>query len=72
MLELGQLGVVEQQTDSATEYGLRAKWRLESLKAFVSHDCSARFARPCLRQSGPIDMLETSSCVGPNNRSDWL
>ena len=28
--ELGQLGVLEHQTDSATEFGLRAKWRLES------------------------------------------
>ena len=54
--ELGQLGVLEHQTDSATEFGLRAKWRLESMKAFVRQDCSARLARARLRQSGPIDV----------------
>ena len=54
--ELGQLGVLEHQTDSATEFGMRAKWRLESMKAFVRQDCSARLARARLRQSGPIDM----------------
>ena len=40
----------------ATEFGLRAMWRLESMKAFVRQDCSARLARARLRQSGPIDM----------------
>ena len=54
--ELGQLGVLEQQTDRTTEFGLRAKWRLESMKASVRHDCSARLARARLRQSGPINM----------------
>ena len=54
--ELGQLGVLEHQTDSATEFGIRARWRLESMKAFVQQDCSARVARARLRQSGPIDM----------------
>ena len=54
--ELGQLGVLEHQTDSATEFGMRAKWRLESMKAFGRQDCSARLARARLRQSGPIDM----------------
>ena len=54
--ELGQLGVLEHQTDSATEFGLRAKWRLESMKAFVRQDCSARLARARLRQAGPINM----------------
>ena len=54
--ELGQLGVLEHQTDSATELGMRAKWRLESMKAFVQQDCSARLARARLRQSGPRNM----------------
>ena len=54
--ERGQLGVLEHQTDSATEFGLRAKWRLESMKAFVRQDCSARLARARLRQSGPINV----------------
>ena len=39
--ELGQLDVLERQTDSATEFGMRAKWRLETMKAFVQQDCSA-------------------------------
>ena len=43
--ELGQLGVLEHQTDSATEFGMRAKWRLMSMKAFGRQDCSARLAR---------------------------
>ena len=51
--QLGQLGVLEHQTDSATEFGLRAKRRLESMKAFVRQDCSARLARARVRQSGP-------------------
>ena len=54
--ELGQWSVLEHQTDSATEFGMRAKWRLESMKAFVQKDCSARLARARLRQSCPIDM----------------
>ena len=54
--EHGQLGVLEHQTDSATEYGMRAKWRLESMKAFVQQYCPARLARARLRQPGPIDM----------------
>ena len=54
--ELGQLGVLEHQTDSATEFGMSAKCRLESMKAFVRQDCSSRLARARLRQSGPIDM----------------
>ena len=54
--ELGQLGVLEHQTDIATEFGLRAKWRLESMKAFVRQDCSARLTRARLRQSGPINV----------------
>ena len=54
--ELGQLGVLEHQTDGATEFGMRARWRLESMKAFVQQDCSARLARARLRQSGPINM----------------
>ena len=53
--ELGQLGVLEHQTDSPTEFGLRARW-LESTKAFVRQDCSPRLARAGPRQSGPIDM----------------
>ena len=53
---LAQLGVLQHQTDSATEFGLRAKWRLESMKAFVRQDCSARHARALLLQSGPIIM----------------
>ena len=48
--------VLEHQTDSATEFGLRTKWRLESMKAFVRQHCSARLARARLRQSGPINM----------------
>ena len=54
--ELGQLGVLDDQTDSATEFGLRAKWRLESMKAFVRQESSARLARSRLRKPGPIDM----------------
>ena len=54
--ELGQLGVLEHQTDSATEFGMKAKWRLESMKAFVRQDCSFRLARARLQQSGPTDM----------------
>ena len=43
--ELGQLGVLEHQTDSATEFGLKAKWRLESMKAIVrfSPTCTCSF-----------------------------
>ena len=40
----------------ATEFGLRAKWRLESMKACDRQDCSARLARARLRQSGPINV----------------
>ena len=54
--ELGQLRVLLHQTDSATEFGLRAKWRLESTKAFVRQDCSARLTRARVRQSGPINI----------------
>ena len=74
--ELGQLGVLEHQTDSATEFGLRAKWRLESMKAFVRQDCSARLARARLRQSGPIDTWsskqEVSSCTGKQKDRDGM
>ena len=65
--ELGQLGVLVHQTDCATEFGLRAKWRLESMKASVRQDCSAHLARARLRQSGPIEWSsrqEISSCIG--------
>ena len=54
--ELGQLGVLEHQADSPREFGLKAKWRLESMKSFVRQDCSARLARARLRQLGPINM----------------
>ena len=38
------------------QFGLPSNWRLESMKAFVRQDCSARLARARLRQSGPIGM----------------
>ena len=50
--ELGPLGVLDRRTDSPTEFGLRARLRVESMTAFVRQDCSARLARA--RQSGPI------------------
>ena len=50
MLEDERLGQLEHHTDGATEFGLRAKWRLESMKAIVGQDCSARLARARLRQ----------------------
>ena len=69
--ELGQLGVLEHQTDSATEFGMRAKWRLESMKAFVRQDCSARLARARLRQSGSSKQ-EISSCTGKQKDRDGM
>ena len=46
--ELDQLDVLAYQMDSETEFGLRAKWWLESMKAFVE--------RARLRECGPTDM----------------
>ena len=61
--ELGQSRVLEHQTGSATEFRQRVKWRLESTKAFVGQEWSARLARARLRQSGPIDTEFTAGDV---------
>ena len=58
--ELGQLGVLEHQTDSTTECGLRATCLLESMNSSVRKDCSARLARARVRQSRPIDVVFTA------------
>ena len=52
--ELGQLGALQGAVDPSTEWGLRAQYRLTSQKAFVKQDCSQRYMRAMLRNSGPI------------------
>ena len=51
---MGQLGVLEYQVDSATQFGIQAKCRFESMKAFVKQDCSQGYMKAMLRNSGPI------------------
>ena len=52
--ELGQLGVLEDRTDPATEFAINASYRLTARKAFVQYDCGKRAAKLMLRNSGPL------------------
>ena len=49
--ELGQLGALEGHVDSATEWGLRAQYRLTSMKHYVKQDCSRRYMKAMLISS---------------------
>ena len=52
--EYGQLGALQGQVDPATEWGLRALYRLTAMKAFVKFDCGRRYAAAMLRKSTPL------------------
>ena len=52
--EFGQLGVLCDHLDSTTEFGLRAKFRLASVTAFVRQACGRRYMRAMSSNSGPI------------------
>ena len=59
--ELGQLGVLYDQADATTEWGLRASYRLTAMKTFVKIDCGRRYAAAILRKS---TALPTTNRVG--------
>eukprot|EP00974_Lingulodinium_polyedra_P033211 3194904-Lingulodinium_polyedra.AAC.1 len=52
--EIGQLGAIREHMDSTTEFGLKAKFRLASMTAFVRQDCGRRYMRAMSRNAGPI------------------
>ncbi len=62
--EWGQLGVLQHQQDSATQFGLLAQMRLTAQKAFVKLDCGRRYAAAMLRAARPI--------LGEYNPGDWV
>ena len=52
--ELGQLGVLEDRTDPASEFAINAAYRMTARKGFVNMDCSKRAAKLMLRNSAPL------------------
>ena len=52
--EWGQLGVMQAQLESATEFGMRAKQRLEARKVMVHIDCGHRFKQSQIKRAEPL------------------
>eukprot|EP00973_Karenia_brevis_P004845 666538-Karenia_brevis.AAC.1 len=52
--EWGQLGVMQDQLDSNTEFGMRAQMRLTARKEMVKIDCGSRYRASQLRNARPI------------------
>ena len=52
--EWGQLGVMQAQNESATEFGVRAKQRLEARKVMVHVDCGRRYRQSQLKRAEPL------------------
>ena len=52
--EWGQLGVMQAQNESATEFGIRARQRLEARKTMVQIDCGRRFKQSQIKRAEPL------------------
>merc|ERR1711965_1074947 len=52
--EWGQVGVMQAQNESTTEFGLRAQQRLEARKVMVHVDCGHRFKQSQMKRAEPL------------------
>ena len=52
--EWGQLGVMQAQLESATDFGMRARQRLEARKVMVHIDCGHRFKQSQIKRAEPL------------------
>ena len=53
--EWGQLGVIQAQLESETEFGIRAQHRLAARKTMVKIDCGRRFKLSQLKRAEPLE-----------------